>query len=132
MTFLRALERRLNRQGISFKAKERHIRYVSFHTTSFEWVLMFSTCSCFPHIVNLACKAVLNAFTDDELVANERDYTPDPDEPSPQTFEDAVRRDPIATLRSLIRTVSHDTCLFVPKLITVADSGICSAPAGIY
>lgn len=76
-------------------------------------ILMFHTCSCFPHIVNLACKAVLHACTDEDLAqeSNERDYAPDTSQPLPQTFEDAVRRDPIATLRSLIRTVSDNTYL---------------------
>jgi hypothetical protein len=80
---------------------------------------MFCTRRCFPHIINLACKAVLSAFTDEdlakELTLNERDYAPDPEESLPQTFEDAVQRDPIATLRSLIRTVRHDICFTSPN-----------------
>jgi hypothetical protein len=60
------------------------------------------------------CKAVLRAFTDEDLAqeSNKRDYAPDPRQPLPQTFEDAVQHDPVATLCSLIRTVSDNMYLF--------------------
>lgn len=55
--------------------------------------------SCFPHIVNLACKAVLTAITNlkyvDDTVENYEDYEPSIFNP-----------DCIATIRSLVNTVS--------------------------
>lgn len=55
--------------------------------------------SCFPHIVNLACKAVLGVMTSMNYVQpGSLDYVP-PD------ILNGILRDPIATLRSLIRLV---------------------------
>lgn len=88
--------------------------------------------SCFPHIVNLACKAVLGAMTKVEYAAQTaEDHIPFG--PQPETFWDAVSRDPIATLRSLIRAVRlyyiYDKPIqqLIPRL---KDSGIIfAAPA---
>ncbi|TFK17887.1 hypothetical protein FA15DRAFT_604244, partial [Coprinopsis marcescibilis] len=59
-----------------------------------------SSCSrCFPHIVNLACKAVLAAITNLDLArepSNEHEH---------RSFLDAVDRDPIATLHAFVRSV---------------------------
>lgn len=50
---------------------------------------------CFPHIVNLACKAVLTAITNMDFAADDADdYEPG-----------GAFRDPIATLRTLVRVV---------------------------
>ncbi|KAJ7358519.1 hypothetical protein DFH08DRAFT_686901, partial [Mycena albidolilacea] len=50
---------------------------------------------CFPHIVNLACKAVLGAITDMDFAASgAADFVPDPAGEVP-TFIDAIARDPI-------------------------------------
>ena len=63
---------------------------------------------CFPHVVNLACQAVLGALTN-------LDYAREPQTNEEQTsFLEAVEKDPIATLRALIRTVSGDAGL-VPQ-----------------
>ena len=68
--------------------------------------------SCFPHVVNLCCKAVLGAITDlkfaEEMAA---DYECSGD--VPQTFEETLKRDPIATTRSLIRGVCQKA--FTPQ-----------------
>ena len=54
--------------------------------------------------MNLACKAVLTAITKlDFAKETARDYVPTG--PMAQTFVDAIKRDPIATSRSLIRGV---------------------------
>ncbi|KAK7014542.1 ribonuclease H-like domain-containing protein, partial [Favolaschia claudopus] len=61
---------------------------------------------CFPHIVNLACKAVLSAITDMDFAASD---APDFDRNAgeePYTFLDAVARDPVATIRTSIRASS--------------------------
>ena len=55
--------------------------------------------SCFPHIVNLACKAVLEAITNlkfvDDTVEDYEDYEPS-----------GFSRDVIATVRSLVNAVN--------------------------
>lgn len=62
--------------------------------------------------MNLACKAVLGAMTKLEYAAPAApDYVPSGR--TPMSFWDAVNRDPIATLRSLIRAVrSLLECIF--------------------
>jgi hypothetical protein len=94
------LERELGKRKIPFHRNERRIR-------------------CFPHVVNLACKAVLAAITDIEYAAETAgdfvrpeqgalDEQPDGDERGWATnhfLQRVRRRDPIATLRSLIRAV---------------------------
>jgi hypothetical protein len=56
--------------------------------------------SCFPHIVNLACKAVLKAITNldyiDDTAEEYEDY-------EPGIF---AKKDSIATVRSLVNAVS--------------------------
>ncbi|KAF8149814.1 hypothetical protein B0H34DRAFT_633403, partial [Crassisporium funariophilum] len=54
---------------------------------------------CFPHVVNLACQAILGALTN-------VDYAREPRTPEEQvSFLEAVDKDPIATLRALIRVI---------------------------
>ncbi|KAJ7495254.1 ribonuclease H-like domain-containing protein, partial [Mycena latifolia] len=60
---------------------------------------------CFPHIVNLACKAVLGAITDMDFAAPEAaDFVPRPADAA-LTFMDTVRRDPVATVRTTVRVI---------------------------
>ncbi|KAK6992491.1 ribonuclease H-like domain-containing protein, partial [Favolaschia claudopus] len=61
---------------------------------------------CFPHIVNLACKAVLSAITDMDFAASDApDFNRDAGEEA-HTFLDAIARDPVATIRTSIRASS--------------------------
>lgn len=53
---------------------------------------MMSFTRCFPHIVNLACKAVLVALEETNYVQTEDEF-------------EAFHSDPVANLRSLIRAV---------------------------
>jgi hypothetical protein len=57
--------------------------------------------SCFPHIVNLACKAALAAITDlsyiDDTIEGYSDYDP----------SYSYARDCIATARSLVNAVNY-------------------------
>ncbi|PCH40310.1 hypothetical protein WOLCODRAFT_68329, partial [Wolfiporia cocos MD-104 SS10] len=56
---------------------------------------------CFLHIINLACQAVLEAITDTPHIEYDAaDFIPKG--PTPRSFTDAINRDPISTLRSLI------------------------------
>jgi len=70
------------------------------------WLRSYVSWRCFPHVVNLACKAVLSAITRIEYAAeNAGDYVPIVIGPRSTTFAEAITRDPIATLRSLVRGV---------------------------
>ena len=62
--------------------------------------------SCFPHVVNLACKAVVEAITRMEFSAVDADEYSPPEGPRPTSFIEALERDPIAIIRSLIRSVN--------------------------
>ncbi|KAF7372427.1 HAT family dimerization domain-containing protein [Mycena venus] len=85
-TFMTFLEIEFDKRKIPFRKSERHIR-------------------CFPHIVNLACKAVLGAITDMDFAASgSADFIPDPTRAT--TFLDAIARDPVATIRTTIRASS--------------------------
>ncbi|KAF7334741.1 HAT family dimerization domain-containing protein [Mycena sanguinolenta] len=85
-TFMTWLEIELQKRKIPFRKLHRRIR-------------------CFPHIVNLAVKAVLSAITDMDFAAPEaEDFVPNPT--APQTVLDAIARDPIATVRTTIRASS--------------------------
>lgn len=69
---------------------------------------------CFPHIVNLACTAVLAAITALKYAEEDADdYDPNDD-----NVLHLLDRDPIATLRSLIRAA----CVFIFWLLSFTDS----------
>ncbi|EPQ49932.1 hypothetical protein GLOTRDRAFT_67196, partial [Gloeophyllum trabeum ATCC 11539] len=73
---MESLELEMLRRGIEFDKVSRRIR-------------------CFPHIINLACKAVLGAMTNMEYASNEAaDFIPQ-----------GNIRDPIASARTLVRTI---------------------------
>ena len=68
-----------------------------FLLNDFYCLLILFLIRCFPHIVNLAVKAVLAVMTDLQYAnPNASDYQP---------AENCSRRDPIAILRTLIRIV---------------------------
>lgn len=89
-------------------------------------ILLSIRCRCFPHVVNLACKAVLSTITNlDYAAENANDYVPEPVETEPDTFIDAVFRDPIATVRSLVRGVCPSQPYYLNMLLTTADVDLC-------
>ncbi|KAJ7922560.1 hypothetical protein B0H13DRAFT_1982940 [Mycena leptocephala] len=59
---------------------------------------------CFPHIVNLACKAILGAITDMDFAAPEADDFVPPLNPA-DNFLAAVEGDPVATIRTTVRVI---------------------------
>jgi hypothetical protein len=60
---------------------------------------------CFPHIVNICCQHTIKKFTDVAL-ADASEPTPVAYPPSGnQSFEDAVRCDPVALGRNIVRTL---------------------------
>jgi hypothetical protein len=113
------LERELGKRGISFHRTKRRIR-------------------CFPHVVNLACQAVLAAITHIHFAAeNAADFVrPEWDAPEEELYGDEARwatndflkqlrrRDPIATLRSLIRAVCMSNYIIDTKTQHISDSSI--------
>jgi hypothetical protein len=104
-----ALHILLRKQKIKFNALERRIRFeeIEFICHIYFKNLFFS--SCFPHIVNLACKAVISAITDlkyiDDTIEGYKDYEPG-----------VFSRDCIAIIRSLVNTVS-DIIIYILVLL---------------
>ena len=100
------VERILRRHGVLFDSVERQIRYVCYAYEDYS-VYKHYHCvlqRCFPHVVNLACKAMLSTITSIEYAAeNAVDFIPTG--PVSITFAGALNHDPIATVRSLIRSV---------------------------
>jgi hypothetical protein len=85
----------LQKKNVKIDAVENRIRYDSHICDTY--ITLFEFCRCFPHIVNLACKATLNAITDLKYAedAQRLEYIPG-----------YVRKDCIATVRSLTNAVS--------------------------
>ncbi|OBZ73258.1 hypothetical protein A0H81_06727 [Grifola frondosa] len=84
---MEVLEHELRRCRIPFDCTKRWIR-------------------CFPHIVNLACKVFLTGITNMDYAAeNAEDFFPE--QLQADSFVAALRRDPVATVRSLIRAIPH-------------------------
>ena len=99
---MEALGELLDTRDIEFDVVEWRIRCISSHNLMIAW--SYTPWRCFPHIVNLACKAVLSAITHIKYAAeNADDYVPPMTRSA--TFTEAIAWDPIAILRSLIRGV---------------------------
>jgi hypothetical protein len=81
--------------------------------------------SCFPHIVNLACKAALEAITEVQLAEAS---APDYEFPPTATLDE---KDSIATLRSLIVSVCHSILLLNSLTESLVDSELVSLSTGI-
>ena len=64
---------------------------------------------CFPHIVNLGCKAVLNSITDLDYAAEDVEEYISEDNYSHGVLPH-LKKDPVATLRSLINAVCAVSC----------------------
>lgn len=62
---------------------------------------------CFPHIINICCQHIVAEFTDVDLVDSSEVYDGmDPHgNPGSQTFEEAVKRDPIALGRAVVHAI---------------------------
>jgi hypothetical protein len=71
--------------------------------------------------VNIACQAVLDAITDMDYALEQADNFVPPEVPA-NTFVDALERDPVATVRSLIKEVWFDLCLPSQKLTSQLDA----------
>jgi hypothetical protein len=91
-TFLYHLEKLLKERNISFDAIRRRIRSVRISLSLRTFIIFYR---CFPHIVNLACKAVLSAMANTDFTAEEAE----------EYVLEGTSSDPIATLRTLIWAV---------------------------
>lgn len=94
-TLLTSLERTFKSMNIPFSHIKNRIR-------------------CFPHIVNLACQAVLTSITNTEFAKDDPnipEYVPAG--PPPESFLDALERDPVATVRALVRNVSRNSSMLL-------------------
>ena len=65
------------------------------------------TVNCFPHIVNISTSHVLKALTNEDLLIDSDGNWPEGTEfpgaaPTWQTYEEAVKRDPIALARMAV------------------------------
>jgi len=106
-TFVTEVERALHKHGISFDKIERRIRSDIIIFSIISPASHFSSYRCFPHVVNLAVRAVLSALTDLSFATSDApEYTP----------ETTCRRDPIASIRALVRVASVICpCLFASR-----------------
>ena len=70
-------------------------------------VPLICTSRCFPHIINLAFHAVLEAITKIQFAdESAEDFVPNGKDPPPATFEEAMKQDPVAMICSLIQGIS--------------------------
>ena len=61
---------------------------------------------CFPHVINICCQHILAEFTDVDLVDKEVFVGLAPhSSPERQTFQEAIKRDPIALGRAVVRSI---------------------------
>jgi hypothetical protein len=62
---------------------------------------------CFPHVINICCQHVISQFTDIELSESVDDFIADEVSylPHLQTFEEAVKRDPVTLGRNIVRVL---------------------------
>ena len=62
---------------------------------------------CFPHVINICCQHVLKEFTCLDHASTDEDDIADLPElgHTQQSWDDAVRRDPIALARNIVRTI---------------------------
>lgn len=62
---------------------------------------------CFPHIINICCQHVIASFTNADLADAGAEFVGalPPDLPDRQTFEEAVKRDPVGLGRNIVRVL---------------------------
>jgi hypothetical protein len=94
---MESLQYLLRKRKIKFSCLEQRIRLENW--ICLQYLFLIYLFRCFPHIVNLACKAVIVAITSlkyiDDTVEGYEDYEPG-----------VYSRDCIAIVRSLVNSVS--------------------------
>lgn len=110
-TFMSHLEILLRARSIPFDRVQRQIRYVAPNTCMIFTVYIRH--SCFPHIINLACQAIVKSITKIQYMSDKGSSEFVPMESTARTFHEAVTHDPVAHIRALVRVVClHPTCCF--------------------
>lgn len=76
-----------------------------FHVREVPFCHLDNRIMCFAHIINICCQHVIKDFTNVELIEIAEEFiAAAPSEyPDRQTFEEAVKRDPIALGRNIVR-----------------------------
>ncbi|KAH9950786.1 ribonuclease H-like domain-containing protein [Amylocystis lapponica] len=111
----------LTKRGIKFDKVERRVRYLNLLLFYSNFILM--RCRCFPHVVNRTCKSVLGAITKLDFAANSApEYVPTIG-PQPRSFLDAIDRDPIATVRTLVRVTRSSSlrCQYFSEILKTLE-----------
>ena len=64
---------------------------------------------CFPHVINICCQHVIADFTNIELAEATEEFVAvlPPGVSNRQTFEEAVKRDPVALGRNIVRVLRN-------------------------
>ena len=64
---------------------------------------------CFPHVINICCQHVIADFTNIELAEAAEEFVAvlPPGVSDRQTFEEAVKRDPVALGRNIVRVLRN-------------------------
>jgi hypothetical protein len=64
---------------------------------------------CFPHIVNICCQHLIANFTNIDLAETATEFVAvlPPGLPDRQTFEEAIKRDPVALGRDIVRMLRN-------------------------
>jgi hypothetical protein len=59
---------------------------------------------CFPHVINICCQHVIANFTNPDLAEAAKEFVAvlPQDLPDYQTFEEAVKRDPVALGKNIV------------------------------
>jgi hypothetical protein len=64
---------------------------------------------CIPHVINICCGHIISKFTDEELIDDSEDFDDsilyDETPSSHQTYEEAIKHDPIALGCSIVRVI---------------------------
>ena len=102
-TFMSHLEILLQARRIPFDQVQRHIQYVAPITCMILIVYVYH--SCFPHIINLACQAIVKSITKIQYISDKGSLEFVPTVSTARTFHEALTHDPVAHIRALIRVV---------------------------
>ena len=64
---------------------------------------------CFAHIINICCQHIISNFTNSDLAGTAEDFvtTLPPGDPNQQTFEEAMRWDPVALGHNIFHVIQN-------------------------
>ena len=64
---------------------------------------------CFAHIINICCQHVISDFTNSDLAGAAEDLVTalPPGDPNQQTFEEAMRQDPVALGHNIVHVIQN-------------------------